>query len=53
MFFGMKEEGRLRQHCFLAGRFRDAIHGVTVVTSGDSFRMKEARTRGGAPRTTL
>jgi DNA replication protein DnaC len=24
-------------------------HAVTVVTSGDSFRMKEARTRGGGP----
>lgn len=28
-------------------------HAVTVVTSGDSYRMKEARTRGGAPTTTL
>lgn len=27
-------------------------HAVTVVTSGDSYRMKEARTRGGAPTTT-
>lgn len=27
-------------------------HAVTVVTSGDSYRMKEARTRGGAPLTT-
>ncbi len=24
-------------------------HSITVVTSGDSFRMKEARTRGGGP----
>lgn len=24
-------------------------HAITVVTSGDSFRMKEARTRGGGP----
>jgi hypothetical protein len=24
-------------------------HAVTVVTSGDSYRMKEARTRGGMP----
>jgi DNA replication protein DnaC len=27
-------------------------HAVTVVTSGDSYRMKEARTRGGGPATT-
>lgn len=27
-------------------------HSVTVVTSGDSYRMKEARTRGGGPLTT-
>ena len=27
-------------------------HAITVVTSGDSFRMKEARTRGGGPRPT-
>jgi DNA replication protein DnaC len=26
-------------------------HAVTVVTSGDSYRMKEARTRGGGPAT--
>ena len=26
-------------------------HAVTVVTSGDSYRMKEARTRGGGPTT--
>jgi len=28
-------------------------HSVTVVTSGDSYRMKEARLRGGGPPTTL
>ena len=28
-------------------------HSVTVVTSGDSYRMKEARTRGGGPPTML
>jgi DNA replication protein DnaC len=28
-------------------------HAITVVTSGDSFRMKEARTRGGGPPPTL
>ena len=28
-------------------------HSITVVTSGDSFRMKEARTRGGGPATML
>jgi len=28
-------------------------HSVTVVTSGDSYRMKEARTRGGGPAATL
>jgi len=26
-------------------------HAVTVVTSGDSYRMKEARTRAGGPTT--
>jgi DNA replication protein DnaC len=28
-------------------------HAITVVTSGDSFRMREARTRGGGPPRTL
>lgn len=28
-------------------------HSITVVTSGDSFRMKEARTRGGGPPQTV
>ena len=28
---------------------RPLHHAITVVTSGDSFRMKEARTRGGGP----
>ena len=28
-------------------------HAVTVVTSGDSYRMKEARMRGGGPPATL
>jgi DNA replication protein DnaC len=28
-------------------------HSITVVTSGDSFRMKEARTRGGGPPTAI
>ena len=28
-------------------------HSVVVVTSGDSYRMKEARARGGGPPTTL
>jgi DNA replication protein DnaC len=28
-------------------------HSITLVTSGDSFRMKEARTRGGGPPTAL
>jgi DNA replication protein DnaC len=28
-------------------------HSITVVTSGDSFRMKEARTRGGGPPATV
>jgi DNA replication protein DnaC len=43
--------GRFLPEHTTAGALLDRLlhHAVTVVTSGDSYRMKEARTRAGGP----
>jgi DNA replication protein DnaC len=50
-----EEWGRLLTKHAIAVALLDRLghHGITALTSGESFGMKAARTRGGGPPTVL